>query len=370
MKVVVHQEKVFELLDALLARWKSNPKQYPYNNPDAIIPQTIIPQGLRADKVTLSRFYFYVCIYMRGGIESLQAFKAMIRIWEEHPTMLDPYFAQWTPPSQMQALLKKYVGWDSKAASINWIDNSRRLMQSWKGEPLRLVRGVRDYDEACRRIKNKLGKGERAKAGHDGHGFRGFQYKMVSMLLYFYDWEGWLTPRFLYPSPADFHNFRLGLNQGAIEVVAMEGRDLRSEEALSKPWREAVMAYMRERRADPVEVSDALWLFSLVTCGASSLTQTKTLKHRPLFQHSDVSEEWDHQRWLDAQTTESLRNSVCFSCPLSQNCSLIIPAKPYYRKGKLLMFRRPKLELPPASKRRRSTRVSGTTPPEHIGKLV
>jgi hypothetical protein len=78
MLVTIRKDRMFELIDVLLARLKA--KQYPYNKPEAIVPQLVIPKELRRDKRVLALFYFYVCIYMRGGIESLQAFKALIRV--------------------------------------------------------------------------------------------------------------------------------------------------------------------------------------------------------------------------------------------------------------------------------------------------
>ncbi len=92
MQVTVHRKRVFDLLDVLLARWTATPKKYPYNRPDAVIPQTIIPAKLRANKFALVCFYTFVCIHMKGRIESLQAFKAYIRMWELRPPLIRPAF--------------------------------------------------------------------------------------------------------------------------------------------------------------------------------------------------------------------------------------------------------------------------------------
>lgn len=345
MHVTIRQDVVFGLIDVLLARWKA--KQYPYNRPDAIIPQKIIPKEMRADTYTLSCFYFYVCIYMRGGIESLQAFSALIRMWREHPKLFDPWEVQYYRPPEVQAILKEFIGWDSRSASISWVENSQRLMRHYQGNPLNLIKGVRDYDEALRRIRNKTTKRDLASAGHGGGGFRGFQPKMVSMFLYFCDWEGWLKPRFLYPSPADFHNFRIGLANGGIVVELGDGESLSASEKLSAPWRAVVMEYLRARKADPIEVSDALWLFSLVMCGNSPLTVTK----QPGGQHDLLSraglagswQEDQHEKWVASHKRTSLAQT-CFVCPFVHSCTLAIPAQPYYRRGKLLLHKRLRVE--------------------------
>jgi hypothetical protein len=321
MYVTTNKKVVFALLDTLVERWQA--KKFPYNRKDATIPQTLIPEEIRKDQFLLACFYFYACIYMRGGIESGQAFRALIRMWRDDPHLFEPAHAQWYKPEAVATVLKKYVGWDSKNAGINWVENSRRLMQYWSGDPHNLIKGLRTYDEALRRIRNKLRKREQREAGYDGLGFRGFQPKMVSMLLYFYDWEGWLKPRFLYPTPADFHNFRLGLNQGGIVVEFEEGdAQLRSSEKISGPWRAVVMEYLRARKADPVEVADAIWLFSLVLCGSSPLNQEREVPHH----------------WLE---------KTCFRCPIRTGCRFSIPAGPYYKKGLLVLRRLNPMETIP-----------------------
>lgn len=373
MQVIVHYDKVFKLLDVLVARWKK--KQYPYNRPDAAIPQRIIPPELRKDKFVLACWYFYACIYMRGGIESLQAFNALIRMWRDSPHLFDPAHAALMKPEDIRLILKKYVGWDSKAASINWVFNSRWLMQTWQGNPLNLIKELRAYEEAERRISNKRTKKAFLEAGVDGAGFRGFQPKMVSMILYFYDWEGWLKPRFYYPSPADFHNFRIGLALSAIELQftpheetlhQIKNGDVplytRAIEKISKPWRDAVVAYLRARKADPVEVADAIWLYSLITCGNSPATVTKEVpskeelpdefwpdgrrkwKQLSLVANPHFNEVWDHGAWVAARKSKGLQQT-CFVCPLARECTYAIPARPYYTKGKLILRKNPMIKM-------------------------
>ncbi len=358
MHVRAVKSVAFPMIDILVELQQK--KAYPFNRPDAIIPQKIIPAELRADKYKLACFYFYVCIYMRGGIESLQAFNALIKMWRAHPELFEPYLAQFAPQQNVQAVLKKFIGWDAKNASINWIENSKRLVRNWKGNPLNLLKGLRTWELAVKRIRNKTTKKDQRKAGERNEGFRGFQYKMVSMLLYFYDWEKWFEVRFLYPSPADFHNFRLALANGALVVTIPKDRIVRTSEKLSKPWRDMVMAYLRERNADPVVVADALWLFSLVLCGNSPFTVTRELKPRTtsvknkegrvthkvpyigLFEHSRVEEEWTSVQ-LGARKTKQLKQT-CVVCPLAATCSFAIPSKPYYRKGRLILHARPHIE--------------------------
>lgn len=340
MIIEVDRRIAFEGLDTLLELWKR--KAFPYDQKDAILPQTRLPEALRDNPETLAAFYFYVCIYMRGGIESLQAFRALARMWQDHPEAFDPFLAQWLAPAHMEDMLRAYIGWDARRASINWVENSRRLVRNWDGRPLNLLKGLRSWTEALRRFRNKRTKRDLREAGARGEGFMGFQPKMVSMLVYFCDWEGWLEKRFLYPSPADFHNFRFGLNQGAITLAPWPG-EIRTSEALSAPWRAAVLAYLRSRKADPIEVADALWLFSLVLCGNSPVTQTSTSAGTGFFEADDLP------RLVDAQTFRTPRmrlalERTCLRCPVRTRCTLGIPSQPYYRKGILVLRPRPRIE--------------------------
>jgi hypothetical protein len=131
IQITTNKRVVFWMLDTLLALWTSKPKKYPYNRRDAVIPQTLIPHQIRKNPFVLACFYFYVCIYMRGGIESFQAFFAMIRMWFDHPMLFIPQMAARLEPEAIQAILKVYVGWDSKQASIHWVENSRRLVKHY-----------------------------------------------------------------------------------------------------------------------------------------------------------------------------------------------------------------------------------------------
>ncbi|MDO8407932.1 MAG: hypothetical protein Q7S95_01705 [bacterium] len=342
MLIKANRKIAFELFDALLERSTAEPKRFPYDQKDAILPQAHLPDELRRDRRVLACFYFYVCIYMRGGIESLQVFRTLVLMWSERPELFDPHVVEWLSPAQMERVLREYIGWDAKRAGINWVENSRRLVRNWDGNPLNLLAGLRNWSEALRRLRNKRTKRDVRAAGMGGEGFYGFQPKMVSMLLYFYDWEGWLEKRFLYPSPADFHNFRLGLNQGAI-VVSPAQSVLRTSEKLSAPWRATVMAYLRLRRADPVEVADALWLFSLVMCGNSPLTVTKTGNGAGLFAQEDLPHVVDDQTFRLPKFRRALERT-CLRCPFVERCTLAIPSQPYYRKGLLVLRPRPRME--------------------------
>ena len=346
MRVTISEEAVFAFVDELLARWNAKPKKYPFNRSDAIIPQNVIPAELRANKQVLATFYLWICTHMRGGLESLQAFNAYINIWRAMPLFFEPRWVEWHSPQEITVIYERFgLGWDKKNAGKILVENSKRLIRNWGGNPLNLLRGLDSYDEALRRIKNKRNKRELEAAGEQGAGFMGQQHKMVSLTVYFFDWEGWLRPRFPYPSPADIHNFRGGLNSGGIVVSELKNNAIRNVEKISAPWRAVIMKYIKVRRADPVEVADALWLFSLVMCGNSPLTITEQSNgaQEMFFDEADVPRESGVKKFLQPGYRKALEET-CLVCPILERCRFAIPSRPYYSKGLLVMNERPRVE--------------------------
>jgi len=250
MRVYAKDSIAFPALDIIVEAWIAKPKRFPFNNVDAVVPQRLIPDELRKDTFHLTCFYFYICLYMKGRITSEQAFKALLRMREDIPELFDPLTAQFMSTEFVEGALRKYVNRDIVQTAKAWRANSRELMLNWGGDPQNITKGMRSYNEAIRRIRNKRGvKSVLAKSlqkNGTGHGFEGFQPKMVSMFIYFLDWEGLLQTRFLYPAPADFHNFRFGLATGSLIVETNEPW-IRFSEKLSKPWREMLMRYLKAR---------------------------------------------------------------------------------------------------------------------------
>lgn len=344
--VYVDKDTGFWLFDSLLERWNAEPKMFPYDQPRAVIPQNIVPGHIRQsnDPESIYYFYFYICLYMRGGIESIQAFRAMIKLRQDMPELFDPYHAQHLTPEELQPIVAEYVGWDSENVAKYWIDNSQRLMRHWDGKASNIFKGMNDWDEAQRRIWNAGHSLKKTTFGKDATtgqylGFIGFRPKMVSMLVYFIDWEGLLPKRFPYPTPADFHNFRLALAHRVI-VLDPEPKNLRNHELISAPWRDLTLRYLKERKADPVELADAVWLFSLEMCGNSPLTDWR--------EPSDTAEENgekvvglndevftidDLPSLLSKRYRQRLRRT-CLACPILDTCELAVPAGPYYQRRK------------------------------------
>ncbi len=333
MEVIVNRRRFTYIVDALLERKRAD--IFPYNVKGVSVPQLLIPDELRENARVLALFYFFVCIYMRGGIKSHTAFKQLIKLWKDYPHYFEPAEVIKIPTEDVQEMLKKYVGWDSKVAGRFWKVNAKRMDLHWGSNPFEIIKGTRSYDEAVRRIANNDKKSKKERNNSldlKNQGFIGFQHKMASMLLYFYDWEGWITS-FLYPSPADFHHYRIFIANEAISILDPTNGCIRYHNKISESIRTELMHYMKTHNTTPVELGDAIWLYSLAVCGESPATVTKdsVISSLPLFVAGEIKSTFDTPIWTQRQKKKLLR--TCGICVLRETCTYAIPSNPYYKKG-------------------------------------
>ncbi len=152
MQVTLNSRRAYWLVDTLIERLEKG--WYPFDVAEDELPQNMIPQEIREDEVEFARFLFYVCIYMRGRIKSKTVFKNLLRMKEEYPKLFSPEDAAEMNKEEIAAILGEFVGWDKDNAAKFWKENSRRLAVYWDSNPLSVIRGVRDYDEAVERFAN------------------------------------------------------------------------------------------------------------------------------------------------------------------------------------------------------------------------
>jgi hypothetical protein len=105
------------------------------------------------------------------------------------------------------------------------------------------------------------------------------------------------------------------------------------------------MEYLVERNADPIEVADAIWLFSLVLCGNSPLTTSREPKTNGsgMFSIEELSHIEDDDTHMRRKARVQL-GATCLRCPILKTCKYTIPSRPYYRQGLLLLRPREKIE--------------------------
>lgn len=347
MQVTTDYEALEWLLgEVLLPRWRSTPKGYPFNRPDAIIPQTMVPDWLRKDVQLLSNWYTWVDEHMKGRVDSLEAFRGHLRIVAKYPWFYHAREVIYRRPAELIAVLEDCISTDKVNVARDIKVNAVHLHTYWDGWASNMLRGIHSYDEALRRILNKKTKTQRARAGWGGEGLYGHQEKMVSMLLYFWDWEELLSPRFPYPSPSDIQNVRVGIAAKALVVDGLSGDSTRNRELLAAAWRDVVLRYIVEHKADPREVSDVLWLFGKHMCGRSPLAETSKRPGTPdsgMFAAEEIPYFDGVAKFLHPDYRDTLE-ATCLVCPFRERCDVVVPARPYYDKGLIELRPRPRVE--------------------------
>lgn len=339
MEITLDRKRGREVLGNLLAHARAGTLPYRI---EEYLPQRRVPQEILADKVTCALFFFYVCHYMRGGIKSETAIVALVEVWREHPDLFIPHRAAALPSEVIGECLKRHVGgWDIAAVQEFWKENSHRLAKLWQGNPLLLFRGVRNYEELAQRIKNnprpKAPKriridGKVNTKGGEWPGFLGFQYKMTSMLVYFYVAMGLVEISF--PPPVDFHHLRIFL---AHEILVVRGNKtaLRYGERLQKPIRSFLTKYSRKSGATDKEIADLLWTYSLVMCATAPGNIVVEERGRsPQGQPEKKNPEPRLIEGAELKITPRVHAMrLCAQCPVVRTCRYDIPANPYYRAG-------------------------------------
>ncbi|MBW4061401.1 hypothetical protein HJC99_02420 [Candidatus Saccharibacteria bacterium] len=324
MKIIVDHAQVDLVLGRLMEVYSQ--RGYPYNRSDVTVPQDALnlPPDFRdplvRDNRAYSVFLWCLCYYMRGGIKSNIAASSLGKVYAAHPDWFDTAKAKLLEPSYIETELKKF-GLGFKAAEIGriWVENSLRLDTRYHGDPREIFAGVSSYDEACLRIRN---------AGH-GRGFMGFQFKMVSMIIYFLMDEK-LIDFFYFPVPVDFHVLRVITTNQLVRFEDIPSNGNVFCDDLLQTARGLLESYARREHVNPLRLCDALWLLSGNLCndypGNTASVDRKRQGRRTL------TTIWE-PLWNDNDLRAYARS--CGSCPIEQTCNGRVLSAEYYVGGTL-----------------------------------
>lgn len=308
---------------------------YPYNKKSAL-PQSFIPTRITEDPLVHSRFLFGTCHYMRGTIKSDYAVKKLVELHYTTPHLFDPHEASRMEPTVVRGHLHGMIAYQSEQISFSWIENSRRLVKHWRGDPRTIFVGLNNPDALYLRVTNKVIDGDKPATKDSPHwGFLGFQKKMASMLAYFL-MDAKLVPDSVVSPPVDFHLLRVMLATGIIKTNLEVDTKLRYEHLT--PYGISVLEqYCRVHAVKMVNLADALWLLSGVLCarspGNKSVGRRKgkdTPKGRPTPAVLD---------WNNPDTIQQYNRS-CGSCPVEDLCSLNVLSGTYYESGAFTLLKR------------------------------
>jgi hypothetical protein len=312
------------LLDAYLR------KEYPFDQPEAKPPQISenLPKSLGWGTREHALFLFAVCYWMRGGIKSGTAIKALARLYDASPEIFLPESEPATTAAELTAKFRSVgLGFNSDEIGTAWKNNLRKIAARWDNDPRTIFSGVTTYEEACERIQNK---GKR--------GFHGFQEKMVSMLTYFYMDAG-IVDRWHFPIPVDFHVLRTVF---AHEIVIADRSEFNGNGFYTKPILAAVrnlfQSYCVRNNVDPLLLCDAVWLYSGLMCNQHPGNQSEVGSR-----DGRQTELRPTARWSQAQTKTYER--TCGVCVVQKSCKWCVPSAEYYVRGRIVL--REERDTPP-----------------------
>lgn len=291
----------FEVLDVIVDSYNNNLP--PYNEvimPQVYKPDSLLPDGNYHQKHEHAMYFWNICSYMSGRIKSDVAFKRMTNIFNENPELFDSKILAQTDPSFVSNVLKQNgLGRQNQVAN-NLIENAKRLVSEYDGDPRNIFKGVKTYEECVQRIKN-----------NKGRGFHGFREKMTSMITYYFIEEN-LISEINFPVPVDFHVLRVAF---ATQMISSDEDVFYKSDKISDNLRELISDYMNDRSVDPLVLTNSIWSLSSNLCNKRS-GNLSALDKDSLY----YSEVW---------------NRSCGRCAVKSYCKYDIPAKPYYNNGRI-----------------------------------
>jgi len=314
-------------------------REYPFDRISPPQTREKLPTSIDWGSIQHAHFLWNACFLMRGGIKSEVAIRALGRMYDDCPHLflsqniasLNDGDVEGTIREELQ---KHNLGFQSTLISKHWPWNLRKLHRFWGSDPRNLFRRSNGYEELCSIII-----APHRKDPNNASGFYGFRHKMVSMLTYFCVHAG-MVDVFTHPVPVDFHVLRILTAHGILVSEDIRPDNSVSVEPLQEAARTVTVWYVKEYQADPIQLCDALWLFSSNMCSLHTGNKSeigdrngsKTEIHP--FVHV-----WSHnheQTFLD----------TCRYCQIRRTCNLNVPSAPYYIHRQLA-FRDKKTKEPP-----------------------
>lgn len=328
LRVIPHFDQLDAVVDTLLEARANH--EFPYTLEAANLPQDErnmppeLPRGGRGH----ANFLWAACYYMRGGIKSTAAFAGLSSVYAAEPELFDPHHAMNDDPERITELLKAHsLAFSSSTIGPAWVENARRMVELYDGDPRQIFAGTTNYDVLLSRVKNN-GRGK---------GFVGFQEKMVSMITY-YLMDSELIPYFDFPLPVDFHVLRVS---AANEIITFENLpedgDIYSDKTLAT-LRAMYHDFSVTHGVSQLDVCNAVWSLSSAICG----TQPGNIMHEKDRNNRDGRNTYIKPMPIDTSDSKQIKmyERSCGLCPLEQSCAHNMPSKEYYIRGRAILSER------------------------------
>jgi hypothetical protein len=317
----------------------------PFLTVDADRPQAYVPASLKSNPALWARFLFYLCLYMRGGYDSVEAAKRLAQAFLNHPELFDERVLGWSE-ADIQRVMGGFIPIFRERIGRFWLHNSQVLWQYWSGDPRRIFVHARSADESYFRLMGSRYRplSKRLQAATRGQlpaltagsihdlavyeGFLGFREKMTSMLAYFLFDASLMTQLPPLSAPVDFHHVRIYLQTGMLPVVT--GSVYRYEQLVAPGI--AVAEYLQRTFSLPMPVyGDIIWLWSKNLCSLAPHNWSRKVQSPT----GRVIRESVVPTWSKAERRAYERS--CGQCAIARWCTKAVSSGPYYTDGRFVL---------------------------------
>lgn len=271
--------------------------------------------------IQLASFWFADCYYMRGVNDSNDMTINLAALHEDHPEVFDFNVAATMEPSAVERLLLDYhLVVQHKQTSEHWVENAKRMVERYDGNPLNIFENAATYQELVDRIRND-GK---------GGGFKGFQKKMTSMISYYYMANG-LIPYKNHPLPVDFHVIRLSVSNELVKFDNLPENGQIPFDATTDFLRDVFYDFADHHDISQLELCDVVWLFSRELCSRAPGNTMRQLGEYAA-RNTNLTPTLTDKNSATHQQHEKYSLS-CGICPIEATCVHNVPSARYYKHG-------------------------------------
>ncbi len=341
-RVIPDFKRIDDILNTLLDSYAR--KLWPFNLDSTRVPQDPRhmprrPEFTRSseersdeDNRKLALFWFHDCYYMRGVNDSNDMTINLSQLYEDHSELFEPSYSQTLDPKHIERLLLEYhLPVQHKQISEFWVENARRLVADYNGDPRQIFDDFGTYEELVRRVRND----------HKGGGFLGFQKKMTSMLGYFMMTND-LVPYQNIPLPVDFHVMRMSIETEMIRFPSIRGEAIKFD--LSTDFlREIFYDFADRHDISQLDLCDVVWLYSREACVQSPTNAQKILGRR-----AGRATVWvpaiSSPSEASHQQIEAYQAACGSLCRFHDLCTQNVPSGEYYVSGRIL-YPNPKIHF-------------------------
>lgn len=330
--------KVFALM---LAQYQA--RQHPFLSLQTDRPQHHVPASLSEDPLQLARFLFYLCLYMRGGIDSVHAAKQLSLVYGQHPWLFTSEVLV-LGEEDIAATVAPYIPLFRERIGRFWLHNARVLWERYDGDPRLIFDGVKSAPESYYRtmgvryrpstINQQRSTGElllRVDGATAYQGFRGFREKMTSMIAYYLFDMKLIKESPPLSAPIDYHHLRMNLQTGMIVVAGT--KPIRYEQLV--PIGIELALYLQQHFKLPMhEYGDIVWLWSKILCGQAPQNRSVVVTDNPV----RVTRAPAVLTWDEADR-EAFAKS-CGECAVREECRFSVPSGEYYTQGQIRLIPR------------------------------